>query len=85
VEGVMKDQPVEALFLQFGESSLIFRVRWWLDSYVDTRRMFDHVNSAIYKALKKAGIELPFPQRDVHHKIDNVEGERLAEIIRKSK
>ena len=68
VEGVMLDKPVEALFLEFGDSSLNFRIRWWLDSYVDTRRMFDSVNTAVYKALNEAGIEIPFPQRVVTHK-----------------
>ena len=68
VEGVLTDHPVDALFLEFGDSALIFRVRWWLDSYVDTRRMFDHVNTAIYKALNEADIEIPFPQRVVTHK-----------------
>lgn len=68
VEGVLSDRPVEALFLEFGDSALIFRVRWWLESYVDTRRMFDRVNSALYKALQKENIQLPFPQMDVHMK-----------------
>lgn len=68
VEGVLKGRPVEALFLEFGESALIFRVRWWLDSYEDTRRMFDRVNTAMYNALRREGIELPFPQREVHHR-----------------
>jgi small-conductance mechanosensitive channel len=68
VDGVLADRPVEALFLEFGESSLIFRVRWWLESYVDTRRMFDRVNSALYLALQKENIQLPFPQLDVHMK-----------------
>ena len=68
VEGVLLDRPVEALFLEFGDSSLVFRVRWWLDSYVDTRRMFDSVNTAIYRALNEANIEIPFPQRVVTHK-----------------
>ena len=67
VEGVLPDRKVEALFLEFGDSAVIFRVRWWLDSYVDTRRMFDRVNTAIYNALNKAGIEMPNPQLDVHH------------------
>jgi MscS family membrane protein len=66
VEGVLPDRPVEALFLEFGESSLVFRVRWWLESYVDTRRMFDRVNTALYNALNKEKIQLPFPQLDVH-------------------
>ncbi|MEJ2447816.1 MAG: mechanosensitive ion channel family protein, partial [Anaerolineales bacterium] len=68
VEGVLEDRPVEALFLEFGESSLIFRVRWWLESYVDTRKMFDRVNSALYLTLQKESIQLPFPQLDVHMK-----------------
>jgi len=68
VEGVLPDHPVEALFWEFGDSALKFRVRWWLDSYVDSRRMFDKVNTAIYKALDEAQIEIPFPQRVVTHK-----------------
>lgn len=67
VEGVLQDRKVEALFLEFGDSALIFRVRWWLNSYVDTRRMFDRVNTAVYNALNEAGIDMPFPQMDVHH------------------
>lgn len=65
VEGVLKDKLVEALFLEFGVSALIFRVRWWLDSYYDARRMFDKVNTALYHALADAGIEIPNPQLDV--------------------
>ena len=68
VEGVLPDRPVEALFLEFGESTMIFRVRWWLESYVDTRRMFDRVNTALYNALNKENIQLPFPQLDVNLK-----------------
>lgn len=82
VGGVLVEKPVEALFLEFGDSALIFRVRWWLDSYVDTRRMFDSVNSAIYNALNQAGIEMPYPQMDVHHKIDSRDGERISNVLR---
>ncbi len=70
VEGVLSDRLVEALFLEFGDSALIFRLRWWIDSYVDTRRMFDRVNTAVYQALEDAGIEVPNPQLDIHHKLD---------------
>jgi small-conductance mechanosensitive channel len=69
VEGVLPDQLVEALFLEFGDSALIFRLRWWIDSYVDTRRMFDRVNTAVYEALRRADIEIPNPQLDVHHRL----------------
>jgi len=82
VEGVLSDRPVEALFLEFGDSALIFRIRWWLESYVDTRRMFDSVNTAMYKALNEAGIEIPFPQRVVTHKVDPSGKNGIVEVVR---
>jgi len=69
VDGVLIDKPVEALFLEFGDSALIFRVRWWLDSFVDTRRMFDRVNTELYRALSEAGIEIPYPTVDVNYRV----------------
>ena len=81
VEGVLSDHPVEALFLEFGDSALIFRVRWWLDSYVDTRRMFDSVNTAMYNALNEAGIEIPFPQRVVMHKVEPSDRNGIIEVF----
>jgi small-conductance mechanosensitive channel len=82
VEGVLPDRPVEALFLEFGASALNFRVRWWLESYEDTRRMFDRVNTALYKALNEANIEIPFPQQDVHHKINASDRDQIASVLR---
>ena len=81
VEGVDAERKVEALFLEFGDSALIFRVRWWLDSYADTRRMFDKVNTAMYNALNQAGIKIPNPQRDIHHKIDDTQLERIGKYF----
>ena len=72
----------DQLFLEFGDSSLNFRVRWWIESYVDTRRMFDKVNTAVYKALKREGIELPFPQRDVWHRFSPADAETLRQVMR---
>lgn len=63
---VMKSQRIEALFLEFGDSALIFRVRCWIENYVETRRIIDKMNTALYKALNEASISIPFPQRDLH-------------------
>ncbi len=82
VDGVLPDRKVEALFLEFGASALTFRVRWWLDSYVDTRRMFDKVNTAIYDALNQAGIEMPYPQMDVHHKVSASDVGNISDVLR---
>lgn len=71
VEGVEADRKVEALLIKLGDSALIFRVRWWLKSYVDTRRMFDRVHTAIVNALREAGIEMPFPQLDLRPRLNS--------------
>jgi small-conductance mechanosensitive channel len=68
---VMKNKPVEALFLEFHDSGLLFRVRCWIKNYVETRRVIDKMNTAIYKALGNNGIEMPFPQRVVHLRNSN--------------
>ncbi len=79
----MQDERIEALFLQFGDSALIFRVRCWIEHYVETRRIMDKLNTALYQALNEADIEIPFPQRDVRLvsgvKVERVEEEKQAD------
>jgi len=70
---VMKDKPIEALFLEFQDSGLLFRVRSWIEHYMETRRTIDKLNTVIYKALNEAGMEIPFPQRVVY--LQQTEGE----------
>jgi MscS family membrane protein len=68
VEGVIPEKPVDILFLEFGIASMILRVRWWIESYIDARRSTDRVNEAIYGALEQAGIEMPNPMMTVELK-----------------
>ena len=32
VEGVLPDKPVDAIYNEMGDSSMIFRVRWWVST-----------------------------------------------------
>jgi len=66
VEGVLPDKPVDALYVTMGDSAMTFRVRWWIHSYVDTRRIFDRVNTALQVALEHAGIKSPFNTLDIN-------------------
>lgn len=84
VPGVLEDKRVEALFLEFGDSAMNFRVRWWLDSYYDARRMFDKVNTALLEALERERIELPSPIRTLHHEIDEGNAQRIARAFSSS-
>ncbi len=70
VEGVLQDKPIDALYIEMGDSAMIFRVRWWIESYVDTRRMLDRVHTAVQHALDEAGIESPYPTQTINLQVD---------------
>lgn len=53
-------------FRQFGDSSLDFELLGWIAQPVDRGRVKHEVNCAIFKAFRDNGIEIPFPQRDLH-------------------
>lgn len=63
--GVLADKPVDALYIEMGDFAMRFRVRWWVESYVDTRRMMDQIHTALDKAFAAAGIESPYPTQYV--------------------
>jgi small-conductance mechanosensitive channel len=65
------------LFTGFGDSSLEFLVRAWT-SVDDAIAVRSELAVAAYQALTEAGIEIPFPQRDLHlRSVDNGLVERL--------
>ena len=55
-------------FRLFGESSLNFELLAWIAAPIDRGRVTHELNCAVYKALNKNSIEIPFPQRDLHVK-----------------
>ena len=78
VEGVLSDRPVDALYHEMGDSAMIFRVRWWIESYEDTRRVYDRVNTALQEALDAAGIESPYPIQTVNLQVEPETFDRLS-------
>lgn len=60
-------EPV-VLFREFGDSSLNFELRVFLHNVDSRLRIISEINFAIDKAFREEGIEIPFPQRDLHVK-----------------
>ena len=56
------------VFREFGDSSLNFQLRCFLVNVDRRLRILSDLNFAIDKAFREAGIEIPFPQRDMHIK-----------------
>jgi MscS family membrane protein len=82
VEGVLHDRPVDALYHEMGDSAMIFRVRWWIESYVDTRRVMDRVHTALQEALDEAGIASPYPIQTVSLQVEPETIDRLSRARR---
>lgn len=63
---VIQEPPPQVRFVDFGDSSLDFRLLVWLSNAVDEFRLASDLRFAIDRAFRDAGIEIPFPQRDLH-------------------
>jgi small-conductance mechanosensitive channel len=85
VEGVIQEKPIDALYIEMGDSAMIFRVRWWIESYVDTRHMFDRVHTALQHALDEAGIESPFPTQSLNVRLEGERAEPAPKAPRETK
>ena len=68
-ELIIKTKQPRVWFTEFGDSSINFELLVWIDirrfseKFIKSRLYF-----TIFEAFQKAGIEIPFPQRDLHFK-----------------
>jgi len=65
-EDVLATQEALVLFTGFGDSALTFQLRFWTRRLEEWQKTASEVRAAILRGLGEAGIEIPFPQRDVH-------------------
>jgi len=70
-------EPI-ALFTGFGDSALNFELRFWTADSARVAILRSEVTTAVNNALVAAGIEIPFPQRDLHlRSVDGAAATRL--------
>jgi small-conductance mechanosensitive channel len=66
---VLKNPLPTVVFKEFGESSLHFELRVWADDMAHRPGTLEsQLNFAIWDKFKEHGIEIPFPQSDLHVK-----------------
>ncbi len=65
--GVPQSPPPDVIFIEFADSSLNFDLRVWTSDFITkTKILRSDLNFAIQKKFKERGVEIPFPQRDIH-------------------
>ena len=64
----LTDPPPAAYFMGFGESSLDFVLHVWASRFEQGLALQSALRRAVHRVLGEAGIEIPFPQRDLNLK-----------------
>jgi small-conductance mechanosensitive channel len=60
-------KPPSVRFIEYGDNSINFELLFWIDvRATPRRRVRSNLYFAIFEAFNEAGIEIPFPQRDLH-------------------
>jgi small-conductance mechanosensitive channel len=65
VPGILHEKEPFIELSEFGDSAMIYRVRYWLKNYNDIRLQTE-VKKAIYQALTEADVDMPFITYDVN-------------------
>jgi len=65
-EGIATEPAPTVLFVGFGASSLDFSIRAWTNNFGDWVKIRSELTVRVNDALVAAGIEIPFPQQDLH-------------------
>ena len=63
---VLRDPAPSVFFVAFGDSTLDFEIRAFVDSIDKRLRVQHEINIELTRVLRENGIEIPFPQRDLH-------------------
>ena len=67
---ILKTPVPQVLFTDFGDSNLTFELRFWVDvSRHNAAQVSSDLRHMIAKAFAEHGVEMAYPQRDLHMKV----------------
>jgi small-conductance mechanosensitive channel len=70
VEGVQTDREVVAWLMELTEYQMIYWTAWWVATYQDRFAVQDRVIRAMMRALREAGVVLPYQKGSMNVQID---------------
>lgn len=65
-DGVCTQPPPDVLTSDYGDSAIIYDVRYWIKDYAKHPEIRDAVLTRIWYAIRREGMSVPFPIRDVN-------------------
>lgn len=68
-KGVLDTPEPDVLFEDYGDSSINFNLRVWTSEYINRPKILkSQLYYEIFRRFGEEGVEIPFPQRDLHLK-----------------
>jgi small-conductance mechanosensitive channel len=85
VEGVLATPPGEVFVLDYADFAVVYEMRFWIDRYVERTRIESDVMRGVWYQLKRNGIAIPFPIRDVYLRREKpaTSTDEVAALLRK--
>jgi len=72
-DSVLKKPAPDVIFDEFGDSSINFYLRVWTTTLIQAPKLLkSQLYFEIFKRFREKGIQIPFPQRDLHIKNEEV-------------
>lgn len=65
-KGVLNNPSPSARLIDFGDFSITYEIKFWIDNYKRHMDIEDEVQTRIWYAFKRNRIEIPFPIRNVY-------------------
>ena len=66
VANIRQSPAPDCLLWEFKEDSVTYAIRYWLDDFQRDDPLDAEVRSLVWYALHRAGMEIPFPSRNIH-------------------
>jgi small-conductance mechanosensitive channel/CRP-like cAMP-binding protein len=81
-DGVLKKHTPVVWLREFGDFSITYEVKFWIDDYRRYNEIEDEVQTRIWYAFRRNAIQIPFPIRNVYMRTISEEQEELEKQSR---
>ncbi len=65
IPGILTEPPPDCGPIEFGESAVVYALRYWIDDFAHETRMLEDVHTRVWYAARRADLEMPSPTRTV--------------------
>jgi small-conductance mechanosensitive channel/CRP-like cAMP-binding protein len=80
----MRDPPPQVWVHDFADSAIVYRVLFHTENIADEDRTIAEIRNELWYALRREGIQIPFPIRDVRHAHEERAHEAAVETARRT-